>query len=319
MIMPRSARLLPAALANFGVFVPSLGELARFGEVLRGQHLLGRSPGHDLAGEQQRFREMLAHLIEIVERGNHGAAFAMPAADEAQEIVDRLGIDSTERLVEQDDGRVLQQQAREQHALELSARESANTAVAQVLQAERGERFKDRKVAPAVQPAPSSDLVPETHGNGVEHRDGEAAVDVDLLRQVGDVAPLQPIEAKAARQRLELPDNALEQGRLACAVRPDEREQIATVNLAGDVVHGRVAVVAERQIVKADGRRLRLGHWSAHSQTKAQSRAEMAPTMARRAGTERRKSEKLCRGGTRASRCSWPMLLLWSMDAHPSQ
>ncbi len=65
-----------AALADFGMLVPGLGELARLGEVLRRQHLLGRAPGHDLAGEQQRPREVRPHLIEIVQRGDHGAPFA---------------------------------------------------------------------------------------------------------------------------------------------------------------------------------------------------------------------------------------------------
>jgi hypothetical protein len=67
------------------------------------------------------------------------------------------------------------------------------------------------------------------------------------------------------------------------------------------VVHGRVPVVAERQIVEADSWRFRLTHDSAHSQTSAHSRTVIAATMASRAGTERRNSEKPDREGATAN------------------
>src|SRR6478672_13446194 len=296
---------------------PRLGELACLSEVLDGQNLLGRSPGHDLAGDKECFREMRAYLIEIVQRGNDGAALAMPAADQAQQILDRLGVDGAKRLVEQDDSRVLQEQPREEDALELSTRKRAHATLAEVLQAERVERLQNRQSAGAVEPAPGSDLAPKTHGNSVEHSDREAPVDVDLLRQVGDVAPLEPVEAEGTGKRLELPYDALEQGGLAGAVRPDKREQVAAGDLAGDVMHGGMPVITERQIVKADGRRLRLRHASAHSQTKTHSRAAIVPTMASRVGTGRRKSEKPSRGVVTDNwpASSWPMLLLWSIAA----
>ena len=112
----------------------------------------------------------------------------------------------------------------------------------------------------AIEAAPDADLAPKPHGHAVEHRDREAAVDVDLLRQIGDVAAVvSPSRLRLPPSGLSSPDDALEQGRLAGAVRPDQREQLAAVDLAGDVMHGGVAVVAERQIVEADGRRLAHG------------------------------------------------------------
>jgi len=72
------------------------------------------------------------------------------------------------------------------------------------------------------------------------------------LREIGEVAGLEPVEAERAGKWLELPDNALEQGRLAGTVRTHQSEQVVADNLARDVVHGRVPVVAERQIVEAD-------------------------------------------------------------------
>src|SRR4029079_9835975 len=107
--------------------------------------------------------------------------------------------------------------------------------------------------------------------------------------------------ASRAGKWLELPDDALEQGRLAGAVRTYQSEQVAADNLPGNMVHRRVADVAERQIVKVDGWKFRLTHGSAHSQTSVQSRTVIAPTTARRAGTERRNSEKPDREGAIAS------------------
>src|SRR5262249_57507352 len=115
------------------MLVPRLGELAGVAEVLLRQRLPGRSPGQNLRGKQQSVGEMRAHLIEIVQCGDDGAAFAVPAVDEAEQILDRLGIDGAKRLVEQDDGRVLQQQAREQDTLELPAGKRANASFAEVL------------------------------------------------------------------------------------------------------------------------------------------------------------------------------------------
>ena len=59
------------------------------------------------------------------------------------EIGDGLGVDGAERLIEQDERGVLQQQAREQHALELAARQRADRTMPEVLQADSGERAAD--------------------------------------------------------------------------------------------------------------------------------------------------------------------------------
>ena len=65
------------------------------------------------------------------------------------------------------------------------------------------------------------------------------------------------VAVDGSAKRLELAHDALEQGRFAGAVRPDQGEQLASRHLALDVMHGGATVVAERQIAKADGRGLR--------------------------------------------------------------
>jgi hypothetical protein len=87
-------------------------------------------------------------------------------------------------------------------------------------------------------------FAPQPHGDAVEHRHGEAAVDVDLLRQIGNLVSVEPIEVDRAIKRRKLPHDALEQSRLASAVGPDQREQLALFHLAGDMVHGRMAIIA---------------------------------------------------------------------------
>ena len=60
------------------------------------------SPRHDFAGQQQRLREMLPHLLDVVQRGDDGAPLFVPAFDQDDEVGDGLGVDGAERLVEQD-------------------------------------------------------------------------------------------------------------------------------------------------------------------------------------------------------------------------
>ena len=95
---------------------------------------------------------MRAHLLDVVQRGEHGASFAVPAQDQRDEIGDGLGVDGAERLVEQDQRGVLQQQPREQHALKLAARQRADRAGREIDQPDRGQRAGDLVVALAVEP-----------------------------------------------------------------------------------------------------------------------------------------------------------------------
>ena len=248
---------------------------------------------------------MRAHLLHVMQRGEHGAPLAVPAQNERDEIGDGLGVDGAERLIEQDEGGILQEQPREQHALELAARQCAHRTMPEVLQTDSGERADNLRLALAIEPAPGADLAPQPHRHAVEHRDGKAAIDVDLLRQVSNVGFGQPVEIDTAAERLELAHDALEQRRFAGAVRPDNGEQLAVLHLAGDVMHGGMPVVTEREIAKLDGW-LCVLHAHANAQNTApQSSAEAIATIRSRAGTERRSSEMpFARGRGAAAACA---------------
>ena len=225
---------------------------------------------------------MRAYLREIVQRGEHGAPLAVPTLDQRDEIGDGLAIDGAERLVEQDDGGVLQEQAREQHALELAARERADETVGQVLQSDRGESVRDLIAIVAVDTVPSADLPPQPHGRAVEHRDGKLLVDRDLLREVGDSRVPQTAELDASAQRPKLAGDALEQGRLAGAVGADDGEQRPGLDVAGHVMNGRMPVVAERRVVEGNRR-----HASRHATSRPTTRSPRgAPRRRQRGGAD---------------------------------
>ena len=255
-IMPAAARACPfVPLADLGMLVERLDQLPRLGEIGGRQHFARLAPGHHFAREQQSAREnaraparcRAARPARCVPRACQRRISAMRSAI-------GLGIDGAERLVEQDERRVLQQQPREQHALELAARQRADRTLGEIDQPDRGQRAGDLVVAARIEAAPGADLAPQPHRHAVEHRDREAAVDLDLLRQIGDVRFVEAVAVEAAAERLELADDALEQGRLAGAVRADDGEQRAALDLAGDVMHGGMPVIAERQVVEDDGR-----------------------------------------------------------------
>jgi hypothetical protein len=107
---------------------------------------------------------------------------------------------------------------------------------------------------PQVEP----ELPPRLHGeaNVLEHREigeqlrqleraAKAAVGALRHRLVGDVGAIQLHRALA---RAELPGDEIEVGRLARAVRPDDRRQRARLECAADVVDGDVAAEADRQV-----------------------------------------------------------------------
>ena len=63
---------------------------------------------------------MSTNAIEIMQYGDDSSSLALPASQELQEVLGRFLIQRGERLVEQDDVGVLQEQPREQSPLELT-------------------------------------------------------------------------------------------------------------------------------------------------------------------------------------------------------
>ena len=112
------------------------------------------------------------------------------------------------------------------------------------------------------------------------------------MARAGD--PLRPIAPERGAKRAR---DALEQGRLAGAVRPDDGQQGAGFDGAVEVMHRGAPAIAERQIVEGQG----IGHDQAQA-TAAQIPAMITPAPASRTLADSRSTESpgveglACRG-----------------------
>ena len=97
-------------------------ELPRPGEIFIRQYGGGCAPGDRFAGDEQALREMHAHLLDVMQNGDDGAGLSMPAAKNVHEVGGRALIDGGERLIKENDPRILNQEAGEKHALQLTDR-----------------------------------------------------------------------------------------------------------------------------------------------------------------------------------------------------
>ena len=200
---------------------------------------------------------MLAHLVHVVQHGQHGAALGMPGVQQGQQVAGGAGVHAHKGFIQQDDGRVLQQQPGKQCPLELPARQRGDGAVAKAAQAHGFQRLGAAGAVAGADAAPGSQLVPQAHRHHVGHRDGKAAVHFSLLRQVGHAHGMAL--ALGAGQALHLALHGLEHARqrldqcgLARAVGADHGQQVTRRNAGVQVVDGGVALVAQRQVVQDD-------------------------------------------------------------------
>ncbi len=131
--MPRSGGKPAAGL------VPGLGHLAGELQIFGSQNLCRVAPADGLPGDQQGLGKIGPHLLEVVQHRDDRPVFVVPAVDHAEEIGRGPGIDGGEGFIEQNDRTVLQQQAGEQHPLELSRRQIADGSVLETFQAHRGQ------------------------------------------------------------------------------------------------------------------------------------------------------------------------------------
>src|ERR1700731_2456414 len=72
------------------------------------------------------------------------------------------------------------------------------------------------------------------------------------LRQMGNVPGFRAGQGDRARKRRKRSRDALEQSRFAGTVRAANREQRAALDLAIEVMHRRMAVVAKREIAETN-------------------------------------------------------------------
>ena len=148
---------------------------------------------------------------------------------------------------------------RKEHALHLSAGKRIERALLKAGESDRLERFGDAGALAGVEGAEEADARHRAHGDEVPHIDRKGAIDVDDLRQIGDVAgrPAAPVDAPAERRQK--PGERLEQGRFASAIRTADGETCARRDLALEMVDGGTAIISQGEIEEPDRRRRQRG------------------------------------------------------------
>lgn len=100
-------------------------------------------------------------------------------------------------------------------------------------------------------PAPGPDPMPKAKAYKSKHGDREAAVYIHLLRQISNLALVRETDMSA--QWLQGTNDSLQKRALTAPVRPHHREQRTGLNSTVDMMHSRMAIVAERQILERNG------------------------------------------------------------------
>ena len=230
---------------------------------------------------------MAAHLLHVVQHGDDRALLAMPTVDEGEEIGRGLGVDRVEGFIQQDDAGILQQETSEEHALELPDREGTDRPILETFEPDGRQRLGDLMAHDAGQPAENADPAPVAERHRIGDADREGAIYVRLLGQIGDVGAAEAAGRNPPFRRLQQADQGLDQGRLAGAIGPDHRRQRTRLETAGDMVHGRMAIIGNRQILDHQrGFGPMSAHRSAHS-TAPQSSTDRPSATPRRAPAPR--------------------------------
>src|SRR3954454_13519029 len=183
--------------------VKGLAHTTGLKQILGRQDLPGRSPGNRPARQQQGLGELGADEFHVVQSGQHRALLVVPAPDQQEQVRAGIGVDGVEWLVQYNEACVLQQHTDNEHALHLPAREVPDIAVLKAVEADRGERLANAVALTPAHAAEESGGSPQPRADEIEYRDRKAAIDVDGLRQVGDIADVEPVVIDHASQRLE--------------------------------------------------------------------------------------------------------------------
>ena len=110
------------------------------------------------------------------------SALAMPISDDLNEIGRGACVNGVKRLIEEDHGRVLQQHAREKHALQLTHRQLADTACAEASQTHRVKRFNCLKSQGCGDSLVAAEVTPVSKHDHIKNANGKSTIDLGLLR-----------------------------------------------------------------------------------------------------------------------------------------
>ena len=191
--------------------------------------------------QHERAIEVRGGKSEIVESHEEGDRASSKAFKRFDDVPFGVYIKAGERLVHQDEFSFLSQGARDEHPLPLPAREGIDSSIGEAYEIHDIECVSNDVAVGCVQSPERTETTDASHRNDVGHRDGESPVDGVLLRNVRDAemslrhmsVHLDP----SGRRRKEAGDRLKERA-LAGAVRADNRDAHAGLNVKGDPGNG---------------------------------------------------------------------------------
>lgn len=135
---------------------------------------------------------MLADESQVVQGGDDRAPLVVPAQDQVQQVGGGPRVDRRERLVQQDQSRVLQQQAGEQHPLPLAAGKLIRSPAARSPRAPTRQQSRLGARQPhAADGTKKADLAPHAKAQHVQNGNRKGRIDLVLLRKVGGLAAVR--------------------------------------------------------------------------------------------------------------------------------
>ena len=191
-------------------------------------------------------------------------------------------VEREQRLVGEQQRRIGDERLRDAEPLLLASGQPADRRVGVRRRADLGEHAVDARAIVAESRAEAPAVAVETEPHEVAAAERQVAVEDALLRDVADRARRsrggRPAIERAARRRLEQPEQDPDQRRLAGAVRPEHGEELALAELEAQAVPERALAEAEREVV---------GRTTTGSVIAAAPRRAASPARAATSGTTR--------------------------------
>lgn len=236
----------------------------RVGEVIGGEDVGRRSVRDDATGQQHHMIRR-GRLGQVVRRHHDGATGGALLVDDIEDAPTTDEIESGDRFVEQQQVARLGQPLRDEHALALSARQLVEVTTGEIGDLESFEGPIDKATIHGIESAERAPIGEATHRHRLPHRHGELLVDLGRLHDVGDASTdcggLGPQHPQRPGPQWHESDDRVEEARLPCAVRSDERgDRAGRERERRGVEHG-MGTMGEREVdgLDRDVSRHRLG------------------------------------------------------------
>jgi hypothetical protein len=189
-----------------------------------------------------------------VQHGHDRAAFAMPAAQHGQQIVDGCLVDGGEGLVEQQATRIEQEQTGKQKPLQVADRQFTDELRGCVRKTDFAECMPGTFHGVAVGCRERAETSPCAQGHEIKYGDRERRIDLGPLRQEGDRARFRGLAADDAGTGPQQTGGKLQQGAFSGPVGADHRRHRARGERPGDVAQRKCIPERGCHILEGDGR-----------------------------------------------------------------